>query len=107
MKVVSTEDLINIDKKTIEKIPSILLMEHVASEIFYLLVKRHRKLLYTKTVYIFSSVGGNGGDGLAIARYLIKNGYDVKIYITGNLDRVNKDTYSNFNILKSIMHFET
>lgn len=102
MKVVTTEDLINIDKKTIEKIPSILLMEHVASEIFYLLVKRHRKLLYTKTVYIFSSVGGNGGDGLAIARYLIKNGYDVKIYITGNLDRVNKDTYSNFNILKSM-----
>ncbi|ANN62882.1 carbohydrate kinase [Brachyspira hyodysenteriae] len=102
MKVVTTEDIINIDKKTIEKIPSILLMEHVASEIFYLLVKRHRKLLYTKTVYIFSSVGGNGGDGLAIARYLIKNGYDVKIYITGNLDRVNKDTYSNFNILKSM-----
>ncbi|PTY39894.1 NAD(P)H-hydrate dehydratase [Brachyspira hampsonii] len=102
MKVVTTEDLINIDKKTVEKIPSILLMEHVASEIFYLLVKRHRKLLYQKTVYIFSSVGGNGGDGLAIARYLIKNGYEVKIYITGNLDRVNKDTYSNFNILKSM-----
>ena len=105
MKVVTTEDLINIDKKTIEKIPSVLLMEHVASEIFYLLLKRHRKLLYTKTVYIFSSVGGNGGDGLAIARYLIKNGYDVKIYITGNLDRVNKDTYANFNILKS-MHVD-
>ena len=102
MKVVTTDDLINIDKKTIEKIPSILLMEHVASEIFYLLLRRHRKLLYNKTVYIFSSVGGNGGDGLAIARYLIKNGYDVNIYITGNLDRVNKDTYANFNILKSI-----
>ena len=102
MKVVTTEDLINIDKKTTEKIPSILLMEHVASEIFYLLLKRHRKLLYTKTVYIFSSVGGNGGDGLAIGRYLIQNGYDVKIYITGNLDRVNKDTYANFNILKSM-----
>ncbi|MEI0604617.1 NAD(P)H-hydrate dehydratase [Brachyspira alvinipulli] len=102
MKVVTTDDLINIDKKTIEKIPSILLMEHVASEIFYLLLRRHRKLLYNKTVYIFSSVGGNGGDGLAIARYLIKNGYDVNIYITGNLDRVNKDTYANFNILKSM-----
>ncbi|PCG19123.1 NAD(P)H-hydrate dehydratase [Brachyspira sp. G79] len=102
MKVVTTEDLINIDKKTTEKIPSILLMEHVASEIFYLLLKRHRKLLYTKTVYIFSSVGGNGGDGLAIARYLINNGYNVSIYITGNLDRVNKDTYANFNILKSM-----
>ncbi|WP_300366228.1 NAD(P)H-hydrate dehydratase [Brachyspira sp.] len=105
MKIVTTEDLINIDKKTIEKIPSILLMEHVASEIFYLLLKRHRELLYTKTIYIFSSVGGNGGDGLAIARYLVKNGYDVKIYITGNLDRVNKDTYANFNILKS-MHID-
>ncbi|WP_297203101.1 NAD(P)H-hydrate dehydratase [uncultured Brachyspira sp.] len=102
MKVVTTDDLINIDKKTIEKIPSILLMEHVASEIFYLLLRRHRQLLYYKTVYIFSSVGGNGGDGLAIARYLIKNGYNVSIYITGNLDRVNKDTYANFNILKSI-----
>lgn len=105
MKVVTTEDLINIDKKTIEKIPSILLMEHVASEIFYLLLKRHKKLLYKKTVYIFSSVGGNGGDGLAIARYLIKNNCNVKVYITGNLDRVNKDTYVNFNILKS-MHID-
>ncbi|WP_300589946.1 NAD(P)H-hydrate epimerase, partial [uncultured Brachyspira sp.] len=102
MKVVTTEDLINIDKKTIEKIPSILLMENVASEIFYLLLKRHKKLLYKKTVYIFSSVGGNGGDGLAIARYLIKNNCNVKVYITGNLDRVNKDTYVNFNILKSM-----
>ena len=35
-------------------------MEHVASEIFYLLIKRHRKALYNKCVHIFSSVGGNG-----------------------------------------------
>ena len=102
MKVVTVEELINIDKKTTEKIPSILLMEHVASEIFYLLIKRHRKALYNKCVHIFSSVGGNGGDGLAIARYLIKNGYNVKVYLTGNIDRVNKDTYINFNILKDM-----
>lgn len=102
MKVVTVEELINIDKKTTEKIPSILLMEHVASEIFYLLIKRHRKALYNKCVHIFSSVGGNGGDGLAIARYLIKNGYNVKVYLTGNIDRVNKDTYINFNILKNM-----
>ena len=102
MKVVSVEEVINIDKKTIENIPSILLMEHVASDIFYLLLKRHRKTLYNKRVHIFSSVGGNGGDGLAIARYLIKNGYNVKVYITGNIDRVNKDTYINFNILKNM-----
>ena len=102
MKVVTVEELINIDKKTTEKIPSILLMEHVASEIFYLLIKRHRKALYNKCVHIFSSVGGNGGDGLAIARYLIKNGYNVKVYLTGNIERVNKDTYINFNILKDM-----
>lgn len=102
MKVVTVEELINIDKKTTEKIPSILLMEHVASEIFYLLIKRHRKALYNKCVHIFSSVGGNGGDGLAMARYLIKNGYNVKVYLTGNIDRVNKDTYINFNILKDM-----
>ena len=102
MKVVTVEELINIDKKTTEKIPSILLMEHVASEIFYLLIKRHRKALYNKRVHIFSSVGGNGGDGLAIARYLIKNDYNVKVYLTGNIDRVNKDTYINFNILKDM-----
>ena len=102
MKVVNIEEVINIDKKTIEKIPSILLMEHVASEIFYALIKRHRKTLYDKSVHIFSSVGGNGGDGLAIARYLIKNGYDAKVYLTGNIDRVNKDAYINFNILKDM-----
>lgn len=102
MKVVTAEELIDIDKKTSKKIPSILLMEHAARDIFHLLLKRHKKLLSKKTVYIFSSVGGNGGDGLAAARYLINNRCNVKIYIIGNIDRVNKDTYSNFNILKSM-----
>ena len=102
MKIVTRDEIINIDRRTTEKIPSILLMEHVASDIFYLLVKRHKKNLYNNVVHIFASVGGNGGDGLALTRYLIKNGYDVKVYITGNLDRVNKDTYSNFSILKSM-----
>lgn len=101
MKVATVEELINIDKKTTEKIPSILLMEHVAKDIFYLLVKRHRKSLYNNYVHIFSSVGGNGGDGLAIARYLIENGYNANVYIMGNIDRVNKDTYVNFNMLKN------
>lgn len=102
MKVITIEEAKNIDKKTTEKIPSVLLMEHVASEIFYLLIKRHRIALENKVVHIFSSVGGNGGDGFAVARYLIKNGFDVRVYISGNLDRVNKDTYANFNILKSM-----
>ncbi len=102
MKIVTKDEIINIDRRTTEKIPSILLMEHVASDIFYLLIKRHKNRLYNNTVHIFSSVGGNGGDGLALARYLIKNGYSVRVYITGNLDRVNKDTYSNFSILKSM-----
>ncbi|WIH80435.1 NAD(P)H-hydrate dehydratase [Brachyspira pilosicoli] len=102
MKVVTTEELINIDKKTTEKIPSILLMEHVALDIFNLLEERYAETLNTHFVHIFSSVGGNGGDGFAVARYLIKNGYNVNVYITGNLDKVNKDTYANFNILKSM-----
>ena len=102
MKVVTTEEVINIDKKTIEKIPSILLMEHVALDIFNLLYERYAETLDNHSVHIFSSVGGNGGDGFAIARYLIKNGYNVNVYITGNLDKVNKDTYANFNILKSM-----
>ena len=95
MKVVTAEELIDIDKKTSKKIPSILLMEHAARDIFHLLLKRHKKLLSKKTVYIFSSVGGNGGDGLAAARYLINNRCNVKIYIIGNIDRVNKDTSSS------------
>lgn len=102
MKVVTTEELINIDKKTTEKIPSILLMEHVALDIFNLLEERYAETLNNHFVHIFSSVGGNGGDGFAVARYLIKNGYNVNVYITGNLDKVNKDTYANFNILKSM-----
>ena len=45
MKVVTTEEVINIDKKTIEKIPSILLMEHVALDIFNLLYERYAETL--------------------------------------------------------------
>lgn len=102
MKIVTADYMRSIDIETMEKIPSILLMEHVASDIFNILIKRHKKLLKKSEIYVFSSVGGNGGDGLAIARYLIKNGYNVKVFIMGDLNKAHRDTYANYSILKTM-----
>lgn len=102
MKIVTTEDMRSIDIETIEKIPSILLMEHVASDIFKLIKKKHGKSLKKNETYIFASVGGNGGDGLAIARYMIEEHFKVNVFLIGDLNKIHKDTYSNYSILKTM-----
>ncbi len=76
MKILSSEQIRELDKYTIEHEPisSIDLMERAAGK-----VAEELKALIgqDEPVYIFCGTGNNGGDGLAISRLLIEAGYQA------------------------------
>ncbi len=90
MNVVSIQTMQEIDRKSIEdySIASLMLMEYDGKNIFGKILKRHKIKLEKSSLNIFCGVGGNGGDGLVIARHTI--------------ERCHKDFLSNYNILKSM-----
>ena len=44
-----------------------------------------------RPVHIFAGVGNNGGDGLVVARLLHALGYEVRVYVVGDLSRASPD----------------
>ena len=82
------------DKQTIDNgTPSILLMERAGKAIFNKIKKYINK---EDEVLIICSNGGNGGDGLVLARYLFNEHYNVKVYLIKNCG---KEDF-NINLLK-------
>ena len=82
------------DKQTIDNgTPSILLMERAGKAIFNKVKKYINK---EDEVLIICSNGGNGGDGLVLARYLFNEHYNVKVYLIKNCG---KEDF-NINLLK-------
>lgn len=80
MKILSAEQIIEWDQYTIhhEPILSIQLMERAASRcVDWLLQHYHSAVAYA----VFCGKGNNGGDGLAIARMMIANNLQPKIYV--------------------------
>ncbi len=104
MNVVSIEAMQEIDKISIEEysINSLMLMEYAGKNIFYQILNHHGDKLKTSSLNIFCGVGGNGGDGLVIARYAIEHNIKVNIYYFGDISSCHKDFLTNYNILKSM-----
>lgn len=81
MKLLATSDQMKmIDKLTIDNlgIPSLVLMENAATAIFNQIKKRYDK---NRKFLIVCGNGNNAGDGLALARILYNNGYNVGCYL--------------------------
>jgi NAD(P)H-hydrate epimerase len=78
-KIFSTQQIKAADRFTIkqEPIASINLMEQAAAKCAEWLQTHFTK---HNTFIIFCGNGNNGGDGLAIARILFLNGFDVRVY---------------------------
>lgn len=76
MKFFSTSQIRELDQYTIEHEPiaSIELMERAAWALSYEFIEHFPK---AKGVCIFAGQGNNGGDALALARMLLKSGYEV------------------------------
>ena len=91
MKILSAEKIRALDKYTIEQqqISSIDLMERAAGKFTEAVLE---VISVTDAVYVFCGQGNNGGDGLAVARMLIAEGFNaVKVYVVKHSDKSSAD----------------
>lgn len=100
MKIFNKEKLKEADEFTIKEqnIKSEELMERAAVQLFGWL-KTQLKDNRPK-INLFCGIGNNGGDGLALARLLLDDGYDVEVYIVNFSDKRSDDFLLNLNRLK-------
>lgn len=102
MNIYSAEQLYEADKITVEKqgITSLDLMERASTHIFNWL---HQRMQGAQVpIHIFCGIGNNGGDGLALGRILINNGYKVHVYIANFTDKRSKCFLVNYGKIKDI-----
>lgn len=100
MKVATSEEMRNIDKKTIEeyRIPASVLMERAGLSI----AGRIKELFEKKKVIILSGGGNNGGDGLVAARNLYNWGWNVKVLLMLKEDKLSPDCLAQYRIAKQL-----
>jgi ADP-dependent NAD(P)H-hydrate dehydratase / NAD(P)H-hydrate epimerase len=101
MKILPVENIREADAYTIknEPIASIDLMERAATQCFKWIKKRTDN---QQPVKIFCGPGNNGGDGLVIARLLLKKNYEVKTFIVRFTQKASDDFNTNLERLKEI-----
>lgn len=92
-KILSSEQLKAADQFTIanEPISSIDLMERASFAISQSIIKCYPNF---RKAHIVCGIGNNGGDGLAIGRILHAQGYNIAIYVVGDI----ANATSEFNI---------
>lgn len=102
MKIISVDQIYQADQITLEKqkLKSTELMERAGTAIYNWLTQRLKGSPIP--IHIFSGIGNNGGDGLVVARLLIKAGYNVKVYIVNISDKRSKDFLYNYSLIKDV-----
>lgn len=85
------------------KIPGILLMENAAHGV-YEAIREEREPC---AVQVLCGTGNNGGDGFAVARILLANGYDVKVILLGNPSSLKEDAAENFAFFRETREYYT
>jgi NAD(P)H-hydrate epimerase len=100
MKVVTSQQMREIDRKAIEerKISGLDLMENAGLRIF-LSLKDIYPDLRLKKIIIFSGSGNNGGDGFVVARHLYDYGVKVKVFLLAPFHKIKGEAGENLNII--------
>ena len=80
MKILNAEQLRLADKNIMrnQNISSVELMGRAANACFQWLINHFNE--GSRSIYIFCGVGNNGGDGMAIAKLLKENGFEIKVF---------------------------
>lgn len=100
MKLFTAKQIYSADKFTIKKqgITSDELMERSAGQIFNWMHLRMQGA--PVKIHIFCGIGNNGGDGIALARYLKEHGYNIGVYVVNYSEKRSKDFLINLARLK-------
>lgn len=85
-------------------IPSIVLMENAARSIYSALIEYANDFIKSKTVGLICGKGNNGGDGFAVARHLVNNGFKVIVISLGAEEELKGDALINFRIIKNLFN---
>ena len=103
MKLVTSSQMRNIDKKTIGGvgIPGLQLMEKAGKGVA-LGAKEMLGDVKNKKVVIFCGRGNNGGDGFVVGRYLSEGGAEVQFYLTAKRGEVTGDAKTNLEKAEEI-----
>ena len=107
MKILSAEQIRALDRHTIadEPIASIDLMERAAATLLDALIDGNY-IRKTDSIMLFCGMGNNGGDGLALARMLIGQGYlHVTVYVVRHSPMGSPDFELNEKRLKNVSGF--
>ncbi len=97
--IVTGKDMKKVDDYTINKIgiPSLVLMERAALCVTDAVCKNESK---DKKILVVAGVGNNGADGVAVCRMLHLKGYNVSLYIIGNIKKATDEFKSQLKIGK-------
>ena len=90
MKIFRSSQVKEIDGYTIknEPIASVDLMERAATQLFRWYIRTFDR---SRRVLIFTGPGNNGGDGLALARQLSSNRFNVEVFNVKFTDKISDD----------------
>lgn len=100
MKILSSSQLKELDKYTIEHEPiaSIDLMERAACALTDAIIRRWDSSFH---IVVFAGPGNNGGDALAVARMLSRKGYRVEVFLFNTKGRLSEECQTNLDRLKT------
>jgi hydroxyethylthiazole kinase-like uncharacterized protein yjeF len=107
MFLLAAQEMRNLEELSIKRdgVSSFSLMAQAGFEAFNLIKKKHSPL-FKKKILILCGPGNNGGDGLVVAKHLIKAGALVKIiFLTQKLKGDSKIAYENLKKDKSLCFF--
>ena len=103
MKVLTSKEMREIDRKTIEEIgiPGPVLMENAGIRITGAILKRFPRITEEKVV-IVAGKGNNGGDGFVVARHLFNRGARPNVLLLASKQELKGDAALNLGIAEKI-----
>ncbi|MCK4325254.1 NAD(P)H-hydrate epimerase, partial [bacterium] len=103
MKLVTAEEMREIDRRTIEEfgVPGLDLMEKAGRSVAQAATEMLGKSP-GKKVAIFAGKGNNGGDGFVAARHLAQKKVKVSLYLLGRKEEVKGDARVNLEKLSQL-----
>jgi hydroxyethylthiazole kinase-like uncharacterized protein yjeF len=100
MKVVTAEQMRNIDRKTVEGygIPGAVLMERAGLAVSL----KIREFFEKRKVVVLAGSGNNGGDGIVVARDLFNRGWNAKVIVLAKEGKLSPDCLVQYRIAKKM-----
>jgi hydroxyethylthiazole kinase-like uncharacterized protein yjeF len=101
VKILTSEQMREVDRLTIERgIPSLILMENAAHRVVEAIAHEYHPLAAQRVV-IFCGKGNNGGDGLAVARQLLRRVASLDVLLAAKPEELSGDAEANYKMFRA------